>query len=363
MIANHNGSLDDVSWATIAGIHSSTDLATQMPLWVERLVSDVADCTNDPVLLARGFHPISYLGAGNGADVFLAWSDQHEHLVAIKEATSSSISRNRHQDVVENKIHWEYDALREIHSASGDIAHAPYKRNIITPYELVLGDEKVFLVMSPVISLENVLSDCKISRAKTFSEFTNDTATKEQYHFESLFKRIEAFQKLCRAVQFVHESGYVHRDLKPGNVLVGSDAEPVLIDFGCSSRIADNPLFDESQTIGSLGYMAPEALVPKDPCPRVTLDVYSLGALMYEALTGKMPFHEVSHSVPGLTVATLTREPNDPKAVDPRLPVELISICKKAMAKNVDQRYQTVSELVRDIDRYNDALDQLRVSV
>ena len=156
---------------------------------------------------------------------------------------------------------------------------------------------------------------------------------------------------LARAVQVAHEAGIIHRDLKPSNVLYTSDGVPKITDFGLAKRIDSDDDFTESgQIMGSPSYMAPEQARghTKDVGPAA--DVYALGAMFYEMLTGRPPFKGES---PMETVRqVIDDDPVPPSRLVPRLPRDLETICLKCLNKEPHKRYDSAQALADDLERY-----------
>lgn len=166
-------------------------------------------------------------------------------------------------------------------------------------------------------------------------------------------------RKVAQAVAFAHVEGVIHRDLKPANILLDAKGEPHVTDFGLAKRVQDpvgrisNPSPDLTQTgqvLGTPSYMPPEQAAgkTKDIGPRS--DVYSLGAVLYCALTGRPPFQAASTLDTLLQV--LDREPVPPRALDSAIPRDLETICLKCLAKEPDKRYPSAQELAADLDRF-----------
>lgn len=156
---------------------------------------------------------------------------------------------------------------------------------------------------------------------------------------------------LAEAAHFAHRSGIVHRDLKPSNVLLASDGTPKIVDFGVACRLDCDPgLTATSAPIGTPSYMSPEQARGESTAIGPRSDVYALGAILYEALTGRPPFRAES------TVETLRQvqfdEPVPPTRFDPRLRRDLETICQKALQKDPERRYATAAELAADLRRF-----------
>jgi WD40 repeat protein len=158
-------------------------------------------------------------------------------------------------------------------------------------------------------------------------------------------------ETLARAVQAAHEAGIVHRDLKPANILLATDGTLKITDFGLCKQL-DRPTGQTASgaVVGTPSYMAPEQAGGKgrDVGPRA--DVYALGAILYELLTGRPPFRAESSAETLLLV--LTEEPVPPSRLQPRLARDLETICLKCLHKDAQRRYATAAALAEDLRRF-----------
>lgn len=159
-------------------------------------------------------------------------------------------------------------------------------------------------------------------------------------------------ETLARAMHYAHLRGVVHRDLKPGNVLLaGTERIPKITDFGLAKRI-DAEARDVSQSgaiMGTASYMAPEQAAGKVRDTGPAADVYALGALLYECLTGRPPFAGPQHVV---LVRVLNDEPVPPARLAARVPADLETICLKCLSKDPARRYASAEELANDLRRF-----------
>ncbi len=185
----------------------------------------------------------------------------------------------------------------------------------------------------------------------------------------SLRARLELFVRVCEGVQHAHQQGVIHRDLKPGNVLVvdvdGVDV-PKIIDFGLAKLVAQDrvntQLTEAGQVVGTPEYMSPEQADADGANLDTRTDVYALGVLLFELLTGRRPHERVNSTATALLeLLRRIREDDAPRpsavAGDPRIAAralrgDLDGICAAALAKDIGRRYAGVSELAADVRRY-----------
>ena len=156
------------------------------------------------------------------------------------------------------------------------------------------------------------------------------------------------------AVQHFHLRGIIHRDLKPGNVLVGQDGVPKIIDFGIAKKVSLGESTDvstvEGELLGTLYYMSPEQAAGKVSEVDTRTDVYALGAIVYELLTGAPPFKGLPQGK--VLISIQTEDPVPASAKNHAVDSELDAILDKAMAKERERRYQAAADLARDLDAY-----------
>ena len=161
----------------------------------------------------------------------------------------------------------------------------------------------------------------------------------------------ELLVKIARTVQFAHEHGILHRDIKPGNILLDQQGEPHLTDFGLARLIEQESTITNSfDVLGTPSYMAPEQAAGNTKELTAAADVYALGAVFYQMLTGQPPF------AGGTTYETIRlvmeTEPRNPRIWNPKVDVDLSTICLKCLEKNPKKRYETAETLAQDVERW-----------
>lgn len=161
----------------------------------------------------------------------------------------------------------------------------------------------------------------------------------------------EMLVPIARAVHYLHSQGIVHRDLKPANILLDTAGVPHVTDFGLAKVFSENHEHTATGTvIGTPAYMAPEQAWGKTNLAAPACDVYSLGAILYELLTGQTPFPDANPLDQILRLRD--SEPRPPHAVNPEVPGELEQICLRCLEKQPEMRYRTADELADDLQRY-----------
>ena len=164
-------------------------------------------------------------------------------------------------------------------------------------------------------------------------------------------RAVELIAKVARTVHYAHDHGILHRDIKPGNILLDAKGEPHLTDFGLARLVkTESSITQTLDVIGTPSYMAPEQAVGNNAAVSSVTDVYGLGAVLYQLLTGQPPF------AGGTTYETikllLDTEPRQPRVVNPKIDRDLSTICLKCLEKDPKRRYSSALALAEDLERW-----------
>jgi tRNA A-37 threonylcarbamoyl transferase component Bud32 len=263
-----------------------------------------------------GYELLGLLGQGGMGVVYLARQKDLNRTVALKMIRDSALATPAEL----SRFHTEAQAMASLHHP-----------NIVQIYEVSKGEQRPFLALE-LVPGGNLVS--KIAGATLPFEWSANLLA-----------------ALADAVQSAHRRGIVHRDLKPANILMTGDGQPKIADFGLAKRLdAHQEQTTTGTVLGTPAYLAPEQADghAKDVGPAA--DIYALGVILFECLTGKPPFHAAT------TVDTLLMvrfdEPTPPSRLRTKLPRDLETICLKCLQKDPAQRYISAQELADDLRRY-----------
>ncbi len=164
----------------------------------------------------------------------------------------------------------------------------------------------------------------------------------------TMIEAAELVLTIANALHYAHKQGLVHRDVKPGNILIDNDGKPHLVDFGLALREQDTE--QGESFVGTAAYMSPEQALGEGHRVDGRSDIFSLGVVLYESLVGRRPFADNSRTE--LLKRIATHDPRPLRQFDEAIPQELDRICLKAMAKRASERYSTAHDLARDLQHF-----------
>ena len=299
---------------------ATTDGATvKMDATVPGATAPASPHTDLPIghLFANRYKIEQILGRGGMGVVYKAVDSQLDETVAIKTLPGDVMTRSP-EDLERFK--------REIRLAR-KITH----RNVLRTFDYGEAEGVYF------ISMEFV-------RGYTLSELLDEAPNRQMPSRAA----VGISRQICRGLQAAHEQGIIHRDIKPGNVLIDAKGEVKLMDFGIA-RMAETPeaMTQAGLIIGTPHYMSPEQVQGNQLDPRS--DVYSMGVLIYEMLVGRRPFE--SSSLTGVLTAHITEAARPPMELRPDVGREVNGIVMKCLTKDPKARYADAGALLADLDR------------
>src|SRR5258705_7450567 len=161
----------------------------------------------------------------------------------------------------------------------------------------------------------------------------------------------ELIAKVARTVHYAHEHGILHRDIKPGNILLDTEGEPHLTDFGLARLVeTESTVTRTTEVLGTPSYMAPEQASGNNVALTSATDIYGLGAVLYHLLTGRPPFAGgTSFETVRLVLDT---EPRQPRLLNPKIDRDLATICLKCLEKDPQRRYSFALALAEDLEHW-----------
>jgi WD40 repeat protein/tRNA A-37 threonylcarbamoyl transferase component Bud32 len=281
-----------------------------------RLESDTTtDPENSSLQHLGRFELLGIVGRGAFGTVYKARDPELDRTVAVKVPRAGNLAGA--QELVR--------FLREARSAA-QLRHP----SIVTIHEVGQRDGLPYLVSDFVQGV--TLADQLSARRPGFREAA------------------ELVAAVADALQYAHEQGVVHRDIKPSNIMLGAAGRPCVMDFGLAKREAGEiTMTVEGQVLGTPAYMAPEQARGEGHAVDGRCDVYSLGVVLYQLLTGELPFRGTQRM---LLHQVLHDEPRSPRSLNDRIPRDLETVCLMAMAKEPGRRYQTAQDFADDLRRW-----------
>ncbi len=254
------------------------------------------------------------IGVGGMAVVYKAYDSIDDRVVAIK--------------ILKDELLNNEEFRRRFKNESKAIAVLSHP-NIVKVYDVSFGDRLQYIVMEYIdgITLKEYIEQQKVIRWK------------EAVHF---------VEQVLRALQHAHDKGIVHRDIKPQNIMLLQDGTIMVTDFGIARFSRSDYRTITDKAIGSVHYVSPEQA--RGDVTDEKTDIYSVGVLLYEMLTGRLPFE--GDSAVSVAIMQLQNEPPRPREINPDIPEGLEQITLKAMQKEPARRYQSAAEMLTDIEEF-----------
>ncbi|MDE6657234.1 MAG: protein kinase [Oscillospiraceae bacterium] len=254
------------------------------------------------------------IGVGGMADVYKATDMIDNKTVAVKILK---------REYAENE-----EFLRRFRNESKMIASLSHP-NVVKVYDVGFSNKLQFIVM----------------------EYINGITLKEYIENEEVLTWQDSVHfviQVLRALQHAHDKGIVHRDIKPQNIMMFEDGTIKVMDFGIAKSAREQAFTATDQTIGTVHYISPEQARGDQTDEKS--DIYSVGVMFYEMLTGRKPFD--SDKPVTIAVMHMKNMPKRPRAINPDIPAGLEEIILRAMEKDPENRYQTASDMIKDIESF-----------
>ena len=265
------------------------------------------------MVLEDRYEIVDTIGEGGMAFVFRALDRRLNRYVAVK--------------IMRDEMAQDEEFRRRFCAESHAVAMLS-NPNIVSVYDVSHSDEREFIVMELINGIT----------LKQYMDKKGALDWREVVHFT---------KQITRALSHAHEHGIIHRDIKPQNIMLLRDGTLKVADFGIAAL--ENEVHENNgQTIGSIHYIAPEQA--RGETPDVRSDIYSLGVVMYEMLTGKLPY--TGDTLAEIAVKHMSAKAEPIRDIFPSTPEELDRITMKAMNANISERYQTAGELLADLNEF-----------
>ena len=317
------------------------------------IVQEVSDTISQPAKLKTlgGFRIKERIGSGGMGTVYKAEEILSGHSVAVKVLHSESVFDDRrlrrfqleaqtaalldHPNIVpvisvgsENGTH--YYAMRYIRGC-----------NLAVAIECLRSESKYFDDCVSKDDSKNSIPD------ENLHEFAQETSISSEAQFDLIARLVV---QAADALNYAHEQGVIHRDVKPSNLLIDAQGKLWVTDFGLARLPNEMSISRSSDVLGTLRYMSPQQLLGKRELVDRRTDVYSLGATLYEMLTLRPA---IACDLPSLIHdSILNKQPTPIETFRPDIPIALVRIVSKAMARNLDDRYRSAGEFADDLRRF-----------
>ena len=258
-------------------------------------------------MLDNRYEILERIGTGGMAIVYKAKCHRLNRLVAIKILKS---------DLAQNE-----EFRRRFNAESQAVAQLSHP-NIVSVYDVSRGGDMEYIVMELIDGIT----------LKQYMEKRGQLNWRESLHF---------ITQIMRGLSHAHSRGIIHRDIKPQNIMVLRDGSVKVADFGIAC-LADSAQTLTQEALGSVHYISPEQA--RGDRPDARSDIYSSGVVLYEMLTGRLPFE--GESAVSVAIQHLSSIPLAPREINPDIPEQLELICMKAMAPDLEHRYQSADAMI-----------------
>ena len=264
-------------------------------------------------MLDNRYEILERIGTGGMAIVYKAKCHRLNRLVAIKILKS---------DLAQNE-----EFRRRFNAESQAVAQLSHP-NIVSVYDVSRGGDMEYIVMELIDGIT----------LKQYMEKRGQLNWRESLHF---------ITQIMRGLSHAHSRGIIHRDIKPQNIMVLRDGSVKVADFGIAC-LADSAQTLTQEALGSVHYISPEQA--RGDRPDARSDIYSSGVMLYEMLTGRLPFE--GESAVSVAIQHLSSIPLAPREINPDIPEQLELICMKAMAPDLEHRYQSADAMIADLEAF-----------
>ena len=264
-------------------------------------------------MLDNRYEILERIGTGGMAIVYKAKCHRLNRLVAIKILKS---------DLAQNE-----EFRRRFNAESQAVAQLSHP-NIVSVYDVSRGGDMEYIVMELIDGIT----------LKQYMEKRGQLNWRESLHF---------ITQIMRGLSHAHSRGIIHRDIKPQNIMVLRDGSVKVADFGIAC-LADSAQTLTQEALGSVHYISPEQA--RGDRPDARSDIYSSGVVLYEMLTGRLPFE--GESAVSVAIQHLSSIPLAPREINPDIPEPLELICMKAMAPDLEHRYQSADAMIADLEAF-----------
>ena len=264
-------------------------------------------------MLDNRYEILERIGTGGMAIVYKAKCHRLNRLVAIKILKS---------DLAQNE-----EFRRRFNAESQAVAQLSHP-NIVSVYDVSRGGDMEYIVMELIDGIT----------LKQYMEKRGQLNWRESLHF---------ITQIMRGLSHAHSRGIIHRDIKPQNIMVLRDGSVKVADFGIAC-LADSAQTLTQEALGSVHYISPEQA--RGDRPDARSDIYSSGVVLYEMLTGRLPFE--GESAVSVAIQHLSSIPLAPREINPDIPEQLEMICMKAMAPDLEHRYQSADAMIADLEAF-----------